>query len=255
MNKENNQMFPFAATIHEEFNSQLNQLKRFTKHPNSIGRYVELLTIRLLKKYFPTAISFTSGFIQTMAPESTECSPQMDIICYDRINFPIAFDVEEIKVIPSKAVKGIVEIKSTMTKSTIRQILELSKSPTLRETPFDSRIYILSARSNVKPKAVYELFKEYYSARPEIIKFVGMVFSLDWEEMIVTTTRREDNDLNCTIGRILTKDHGISVFLMNLMRDVCGLEPVNSISNIVGPSLYYAGSTYDFSLKISSSVK
>ena len=55
-----------AKSFEEEFNYQVKQLKRFTTHGPSLGRFVEILFIKLLKKYFPKSIDFSSGFIYSI---------------------------------------------------------------------------------------------------------------------------------------------------------------------------------------------
>ncbi|VAV82306.1 hypothetical protein MNBD_DELTA01-645, partial [hydrothermal vent metagenome] len=44
-------MFLLRESFREEFNYQLNQLRRITTHGPSIGRFIEHLLIRLFKKY------------------------------------------------------------------------------------------------------------------------------------------------------------------------------------------------------------
>ena len=60
--------FNLAISLSEEFDLQLGQLKRFTNHGPSLGRFVELSLIKLLTKYFPESFTFRSGFIYGMDP-------------------------------------------------------------------------------------------------------------------------------------------------------------------------------------------
>lgn len=134
-------IFPMADTLREEFNNQMDQLRRLITHAPSLGRFVEISLISLMRKYFPSSVDFCTGFIYPMNPGIQEASPQLDIICYDRLNFPVAFDIGEFKVVLlPKAVKGIIELKSTLTKAAIRQVMRLSESPSLREVPLAKKI-------------------------------------------------------------------------------------------------------------------
>ena len=82
-----------------------------------MGRYVEILTLELLRKYFPKIYDFSSGFYYSQNPERIlKSSTQMDIICFDRIHYPLLFDDNETVVVTPKSVKGLIEIKSTLNK-------------------------------------------------------------------------------------------------------------------------------------------
>ena len=71
------------------------------------------------KKY-----DFSTGFYYSQNPvREIKASPQIDIICYDRINYPVLFDDNETLIVTPTSVKGLIEIKSTITKNAIEQIL------------------------------------------------------------------------------------------------------------------------------------
>ena len=113
-------MMQLAELFVEEFDLKLNQLRRYTKHGPSIGRYIEIIILNILKKYFPKSLSYSSGFVQGMNPLiKNNISSQVDIICYDQFNFPIVFDSTEIVVVPSKSVRGLIEIKSNLNSNSI----------------------------------------------------------------------------------------------------------------------------------------
>jgi hypothetical protein len=160
-------MFLLREAFREEFNSQLNQIRRLTDHGPSIGRFIEHLLIRLLKKYLPESVAFTSGFIRGIGV-NTGSSTQIDIICYDRNTYPVLFDIDEFKVVPAKAVKGLIEIKATLTKSLLNKILEKSCSDELLEVPLSSKMYVFSTSSAISPKNAFNTIKAFYESKPKI---------------------------------------------------------------------------------------
>lgn len=140
-----NNTFPLAETFKMEFEYQINKLKQYTKHGPSLGRYIEILTLDLLKKYFPKTYNFSSGFFYSQNPTiSSNISKQIDIICFDRIKYPIIFDDNETVIVTPKSVKGLIEIKSTLTKKSIGQLLEQSNSDISKELPLDTKFNLLS---------------------------------------------------------------------------------------------------------------
>lgn len=236
-------IFPMADTLREEFNNQMDQLRRLTTHAPSLGRFVEISLISLMRKYFPSSVDFCTGFIYPMNPSIQEASPQLDIICYDRLNFPVAFDIGEFKVVLPKAVKGIIELKSTLTKAAIRQVMRLSESPSLLEVPLTSKLYLVSVKSKISPQATVSFMNEYMEGQPPINKFFGAILSLDWQEMIVchTSENKESSQfttMRYTISRLQIDELGLSPFFLFLMRDIFHQDCVESVANLLAPRLY-----------------
>lgn len=236
-------IFPMSDTLREEFNNQMDQLRRLTTHAPSLGRFVEISLITLMRKYFPSSIDFCTGFIYPTNPSVHQASPQLDIICYDRLNFPVAFDIGEFKVVLPKAVKGIIELKSTLTKASLRQVMRLSESSSLLEVPLSSKLYILSIKSKISPKATLDFMKEYMDGQPAINKFFGVILSLDWEEIIVCHTYENRETAQCTtinhtITRLAIGKLGLSPFFLFLLKDIFDLDCVTSVANLLAPSLY-----------------
>lgn len=120
-------IFPMFDSFNEEFKYQINKLSRFTNHGSSLGRFVEVLLIDLLKKYMPNKYTFSSGFYYSQNPTCNQMvSMQMDIICYDRQNFAMLFDSNDTVVVTPAAVKSLIEVKSTLTRSSLDQLLKQS---------------------------------------------------------------------------------------------------------------------------------
>ncbi|MFH0787711.1 MAG: DUF6602 domain-containing protein [Pseudomonadota bacterium] len=231
-------MFLLRESFREEFNNQLNQLRRITDHGPSIGRFIEHLLIRLFKKYLPKSVDFTSGFVQGVGVERG-CSAQIDIICYDRDNYPILFDIEEFKVVPAKAVKGLIEIKATLSKSQLKHILNHSCSDKLIEVPLTSKMYVFSTFSSINPEKAFNTIKEFYEGKPGINKFFSAFYSLDWEEIIICPVKMKNNSIELEVIRLkLPEKNDIAIFIGQLILDLYQHETLGSINNHLGPSIF-----------------
>lgn len=232
-------------SMKEEFNSRIHQLKRITAHGPSLGRFTELIILHILSKYFPLSIGFSSGFIKGNSL-TTPSSSQIDIICFDRLSYPILFDAGELKVIPAKGVKGIIEVKSTLNKSAIDSLLRLSQLPALAEVPLSSKLYILTTRSKLSPASAFKALCRFYDTKPPINKFISVVFSLDWEKIIISEVQSQNAD-PCSHGNKIDYnllllepvDRGdIACFFAFLLGDLLGVKALSSIANNLGPSLF-----------------
>lgn len=241
-------MFLLRESFKEEFNNQLNQLRRITSHGPSIGRFIEHLLIRLLKKYLPKSVDFTSGFIHGVGVERG-CSAQIDIICYDRHNYPVLFDIEEFKVVPAKAVKGLIEIKATLSKSALVGILNNSCSDELGEVPLESKMYALSTSSTIRPEKAFDAIKKFYDEKPNVNKLFSVIYSLDWNEIIICNSDVSSNKIEVEFIRLLVNEKsGVEMFIQMLMRDLYPTEVVTSVLNHLGPSLFHPLDTFKFTM-------
>ena len=243
-----------AVAFSEEFDLQLGQLKRLTTHGPSLGRFVELSLINLLSKYFPQSVAFRSGFIYGMDLNGEKrASSQLDVICFDRVNFPIVFDVNEIVVVVPAAVKGIVEVKSRLRTDSLRQILSLAESEVMREVPIDSRVHLLGVESDIKPETAFNYLRDYYEndATPKYNKFLGAIACLAWDEMLICHTKIEEDKIKYTCARVEAMiGNPIGWFASQLLHDLFGVNASVSIANVLAPSLYRV--IEDFSLDLTA---
>lgn len=228
-----------AKTFNEEFFLRLNQLRRFTNHGPSIGRFVEVLLLDLLNKYFPKSLSFSSGFIQAMDPElSKSISSQIDILCYDRLNFPVAFESNEIIVATPASIKGLIEVKSTLTKSSIQQVIDLTSLDVMKETHIESKTYLIGTKSKIKSHSAFEFLKTHYQNREnKLVRLIGGIYSFDWNNRIHCDLRVIDGKLKYTILLLKGNDYGLAPFVLNLIYELYGAKAYESIANITAPSL------------------
>lgn len=232
--------FSIADSFVEEFNDRVEQLSRLTNHPGSKGRFIELLLINLLRKYLPKKYDFSSGFYCSINPELNEASQQIDIICYDHLNYPLFFNCNEIVAVSPKSVKGLIEVKSVMTSDSIKQLLNQANCEVAKQLPIDTKFNLLSVKSQISPESVCEEILDFYNDDIPIVKGLGMIYSLDWEDIIVF-----DNSRNRYSMLILNNfNYSISSFVNKLIRDLYGLDAYMSVANLIGPSLFIPKAEY-----------
>lgn len=232
--------FSIADSFVEKFNDRVEQLSRLTNHPGSKGRFIELLLINLLRKYLPKKYDFSSGFYCSINPELNEASQQIDIICYDHLNYPLFFNCNEIVAVSPKSVKGLIEVKSVMTSDSIKQLLNQANCEVAKQLPIDTKFNLLSVKSQISPESVCKEILDFYNDDIPIVKGLGMIYSLDWEDIIVF-----DNSRNRYSMLILNNfNYSISSFVNKLIRDLYGLDAYMSVANLIGPSLFIPKAEY-----------
>lgn len=111
----------FQESITQELNTIKDRVRNLigNKHWGEDGRYKEVILRNVLKRFLPQNISIGTGFILN---EQKNISKQMDIIIYDN-TYPIFFQEGDFIITPEHNVKGVIEVKSNITSSNIKNIL------------------------------------------------------------------------------------------------------------------------------------
>lgn len=107
-------------------------------HPGEFGVYREGIIKDFLCPFLPTRLTIGSGFIIT---SKNRISTQCDIIIYDKENTPLIENSGQ-RFFPVECVAGVIEVKSKLTKSTLKEALvKLAAIKELRND-IDSSPYI-----------------------------------------------------------------------------------------------------------------
>ena len=88
-------------------------------HPGEFGVYREGIIKNFLSPFLPTRLAIGSGFIIT---SKNRISTQCDIIVYDKEHTPLIENSEQ-RFFPVECVVGVIEVKSKLTKSTLKEAL------------------------------------------------------------------------------------------------------------------------------------
>lgn len=238
--------FPLQDTFNEEFFLQVNKLRRLIGHRPSLGRYIELLLINVLRKYFPRKYKISSGFyVSQNSSDKGLASQQLDIIIYDNENFPIMFDCADFVVVTPKSIKSAIEVKSTLTLNSIIQVIQQSNSKIATQLPLYTKFNLLSVKSSISAKQAFDKIKDIYNNIDGIPRALGLIYSLDWNEIIVFSTNQKSYNMLL----LNNFNYGLSTFFNMLLHDVYGTDAYISIANSIGSSLFIPIETYTIRTK------
>lgn len=107
-------------------------------HPGEFGTYREEVIKTFLAPFLPSRLAIGSGFIIT---SKDRISTQCDIIIYDKNHTPIIENGEQ-KFFPIECVAGVIEAKSKLSKTTLKDaLIKLSAIKELRND-IDTNSYI-----------------------------------------------------------------------------------------------------------------
>lgn len=136
------------------------------EHRGSKGRVREIEVVNeFLKKYLPSMIGISCGeIVDTLGDVSSEC----DIILYDAEISPILLDKESYKIIPIECVYGILEIKSKLDKSELKDAFDKI-----------SRVKRLTKKAFYPQKDAVLKFTSLYDKEWDYYPTLGFVFAYD----------------------------------------------------------------------------
>lgn len=136
-------VFDYKSLSREVFVNEKGDLK----HPAEFGIYREKIIKHLIQPFLPSRLAIGTGFIIT---SKNETSTQCDLIIYDKDNTPV-IENEEQRFFPIECVVGVIEVKSRLDKSKLKEaLIKLSEIKKLRES-VSSNIYNFKNGRNDKP--------------------------------------------------------------------------------------------------------
>lgn len=108
-----------------------DEAKKRLKHSGEYGTYREILVREFLKFFTPSRLDIHNGFLIT----STDAiSTQCDAIIFDAKNTPLIENGEKQRFFPVETACAIGEVKSTLSKSQLKEALnKLARNKALRE--------------------------------------------------------------------------------------------------------------------------
>ena len=179
------------------------------RHWGEEGRFKEAILKNILKKFLPNNISVGTGFIVD-SNNGNDISRQLDIILYDN-TYPVLFSEGDFIITTKKNVKGIIEVKSRITSTTLERVIQ----------QFDESIAMLHP---------FNLYSPTFSRRQGEYRtkiFLG-VFAFEFEGNI--DSLRIDTALTNSAGLINHFSLGTDIFIRRWRaQDAVRLEPaVNS---------------------------
>lgn len=112
-----------TSAIIKGFIEETGALKNLDQHTLK-GRLRELFTSRILSKFLTSQFGIGTGVIIN---QSGEQSKQIDIVIYDKRILPPFIEEQKIGVYPAESVLAVIEVRSWVSKETIREYSDSAK--------------------------------------------------------------------------------------------------------------------------------
>jgi uncharacterized CHY-type Zn-finger protein len=183
-----------------------NEKTAGSAHYGEEGRYIEYLIRDFLNKHLPNQLEAFTGFIHRPATktglhdrtrrrkEFDKHSAQIDIIVYDKANYPIFEKFEEFVIVPPEGVIGIVSIKKALRTPEIeKELMNLITAVSLcrhydakKDVVRGPSTTIFTFKNVIQPKSEFEkrvksIYKKIENTHKDLTfdQCVGQIISLD----------------------------------------------------------------------------
>jgi len=93
----------------------------------STGEAREFVLKELLRQYLPDKFGAEKGIIISSV-ENELPSKQIDIIIYDKLNTPVLYSAENLRIFPIEGVYAVIEVKSNLNSKTLKSAVENVRS-------------------------------------------------------------------------------------------------------------------------------
>jgi len=187
-------------------------------HRGEEGRYIEYLIRDFLNKHLPKQLEAFTGFIHRPATktglhdrtrrrkEFDNHSAQIDIIIYDKVNYPIFEQFEEFVIVPPEGVIGIVSIKKALSMGEIeKELKDLLTAAALCKHKTQNGDFtrgpsttLLTIKNKIRPKSTFEkrvteIYKKVKSTHVSLTfdQCIGQIISLDSYSIFKTRPNSE----------------------------------------------------------------
>ena len=108
----------YLATYSDDLLARSRRIDHLIRHTGTVGSYREELLRGTLRQLLPKRFEASTGFIQ-------DCPRQLDVIIWDAMRYSPLFREQDVVVVPSAAVRGIIEVKTKLNTTTLDDALEI----------------------------------------------------------------------------------------------------------------------------------
>jgi hypothetical protein len=108
----------YLAAYSDDLLAKSRRIDHLINHTGTVGTYREELLRGTLRQLLPKRFEASTGFIQ-------DCPRQLDIIIWDAMRYSPLFREQEVVVVPGAAVRGIIEVKTTLNTTALDEALEI----------------------------------------------------------------------------------------------------------------------------------
>jgi len=125
--KDVNPLQKIFQGLNQKLKADFELLSSQLSHSLSTGEVREFVLKELLRQYLPAKLGVEKGIIISSV-ENELPSKQIDIIIYDKLNTPVLYNAENLRIFPIEGVYAVIEVKSNLDSTALKDAIENIRS-------------------------------------------------------------------------------------------------------------------------------
>ncbi len=224
----------FQESITHELDVIRNRVRNLigSAHWGKEGEYKEVILKNILRKFLPNNLSIGTGFIVknvSTLPNDNIVSSQIDLIIYDNTK-PLLFKEGDFIITTASNVKGVIEVKTNIKVSEIKEIIGNIDNSILKIVPrskiLSSKLFVGLFAYDFDGNVENNNIKEAILASERIVNHISLgknIFIKRWKKnqaRFLTNQNQVNNDF---YNRYSLINLSFSYFIWNVIDEICSI--------------------------------
>jgi len=163
--KSENSLQKIFRGLSQKLQADFELLSSQLSHSLSTGEAREFVLKELLRQYLPAKLGAEKGIIISSV-ENELPSKQIDIIIYDKLNTPVLYYADNLRIFPIEGVYAVIEVKSNLDSKTLKNAIENVKS-----------VKKMTKKAFIEQKGQIDSKVDLYGRKWEYFPVMGFIFS------------------------------------------------------------------------------
>jgi len=165
MDKSNNSLQKIFQGVSKKLQADFEFLTTQLSHSLTTGEAREFVFKEFLRRYLPAKLGVEKGIVVSSI-RGEPPSKQIDIVIYDKLNMPVLYAAENLRIFPIEGVYAIIEVKSKLNSATLNDAINKIRS-----------VKKMTKRAFVEQKGAVARTVNLYGRETDYFPVLGFIFS------------------------------------------------------------------------------
>jgi len=165
MDKSDNSLQKIFQGVSKKLQADFEFLTSQLSHSLSTGEAREFALKELLRQYLPAKLGVEKGIVASSVKGELP-SKQIDVVIYDKLNTPVLYAAENLRIFPIEGVYAVIEVKSRLNSVTLNDAINNIRS-----------VKKMTKKAFVEQKGAVVRTVNLYGKEADYFPVLGFIFS------------------------------------------------------------------------------
>jgi len=184
--------------ISQKMRADFEFMSKQLSHSLSVGEVREFAFKEFLRQYLPSFLGVEKGIIIS---SDEDTSKQIDIVIYDKLNTPVLYAAENLRLFPIEGVYAIIEVKSKLNSASLKDAIDNIRS-----------VKNMTKRAFIEQGGVIINNFTLHGKESEHFPVIGLIFSyssINLQKLKVQLEQSDDEDVTKNVDSICILNSGL----------------------------------------------